>query len=428
MTGRHEAARRQAELAVANAERLGAPKLISQALALHVMLDCAHGGVRDESALTRALELEAPDPDVGAPFRASITDAVTRGLTGRLEEALAGLIAARRRCVEIGSDADQMYVSCHLSMVYVWLGRYSVAVELADDMLRRGEHLGGGYPTVVAMTHRAVASSYLGRERAVREDARAAIVGARQCGAQFLTVWPIMTLGFLEVSLGNFAQALNVLQPLLVRSDGSKSHDVFPASYMVDAVEAMVAVGRLDEAIPLVEALESNGARLDRPWMLAVGARCRAMLLAAGGELVAAEEMLHRAMVQHDRIPMPFERARTQLFLGQVLRRLRRKNLAATTLREAHGTFVELGTPLWADRVGVELKRTDASRANDSDLTPSELRVARLAASGMTNKDIASALFISPKTVEHNLSSVYRKLGVRTRAKLARRSGELGEE
>ncbi|MGH3644291.1 MAG: response regulator transcription factor, partial [Mycobacterium sp.] len=92
------------------------------------------------------------------------------------------------------------------------------------------------------------------------------------------------------------------------------------------------------------------------------------------------------------------------------------------------GTFVELGTPLWADRVGVELKRTGASRANDSDLTPSELRVARLAASGLTNKDIASALFISPKTVEHNLSSVYRKLRVRTRADLARRSGELGEE
>ena len=120
-------------------------------------------------------------------------------------------------------------------------------------------------------------------------------------------------------------------------------------------------------------------------------------------------------MAQHDRLPMPFERARTQLFLGQVLRRQRRKKLAAATLRDAHGTFTELGASLWADRVAAELKRTDAS-APDSDLTPSEMRVARLAASGMTNRDVASALFISPKTVEHNLSSVYRKLGVRTRA------------
>jgi DNA-binding CsgD family transcriptional regulator len=428
MTGEHQAARRQAELAVAAAEELGDPKLISQALTLHVMLACAHGGRRDESALARALELEAPDPDVGAPFRASTTDAVTLGWTGRLDEALAGLIAARRRCGEIGSDADQVYVSGHLATVYVWMGRYSVAVELADDMLRRGEQLGGGYPTVIARTHRAVASAYLGRERAAREDAAAAIAGARQCGAQFLVVWPLMTLGFLEVSIGNFAKALNVLQPLLVRGNAQRSQDVFPVSYMVDAIEAMVAVGRLDEAVPLVETLERNGAQLDRPWLLAVGARGRAMLLAAGGDLATAEETLQRAMAQHDRLAMPFERARTQLLLGQVLRRQRRKNLAAATMREAHGTFAELGASLWADRAAAELKRVDASRAHDSDLTPSELRVARLTASGMTNKDVASALFISPKTVEHNLSSGYRTLGVRTRAELARRSHQLGEE
>ncbi len=170
-----------------------------------------------------------------------------------------------------------------------------------------------------------------------------------------------------------------------------------------------------------------HGARLDRPWMLAVGGRCRGMLQAVGAELAEAEETLHRALVQHDRVPMPFERARTQLFLGQVLRRQRRKNLAATMLREALVTLEELANRLWANRAVVELKRTDGPRANDSDLTPSELRVARLAAAGMTNKDIASALFISPKTVEHNLSSVYRKLAVRTRTELAGRTGDLGE-
>jgi DNA-binding CsgD family transcriptional regulator len=428
MTGQHDEARRHAELAVSNAEELGTPKLISQALAMHVLLTCSHGVGRDEVALARALELEVPDPDVGAPFRASATDAITLGWTGRLDEALAGLIAARRWCVEIGSDADQVYVTGHLAMVYVWLGRYSVAVELADDILRRGDHLGGGYPMVIARTQRAVASSYLGRERATREDAKAAIAGARQCGAQFLTVWPLMTLGFLEVSLGNFAQALNALEPLLSGGAGSNREDLLPASYLADAIEAMVAVGRLDDAVPLVESLEGSGAQLDRPWMLAVGARGRSMLLAAQGELAASEETLYRAMAQHDRLPMPFERARTQLFLGQVLRRQRRKNLAATTLREALVTFEELGTPLWAERVRAELKRIDAPRTNTSDLTPSELRVARLAASGMTNKDIASALFISPKTVEHNLSSVYRKLAVRTRAELARRAAELGED
>ncbi|WP_293240976.1 LuxR family transcriptional regulator [Mycolicibacterium sp.] len=428
MTGAHGDARRQAKQAVAHAERLGDPKLISQALALHVTLDCAHVLSRDESALTRALELEVPDPDVSAPFRASITDAVTKSWTGRLDEALVGLIAGRRRSVEMGSDADSVYVSGHLSMVYTWLGRYSVAAEVAQDILRRGDAIGGGYPIIIGRTQRALALAYLGRERGVREDVRAAIAGARQCGAPFLTVWPLIAVGLLETSLGNYDEALKVLQPLLVRGSCSEGVSTFPLSFIPDAVEAMAAVGRLDDAVPLVESLEVHGARLDRPWMLAVGARGRGMLQAVGGDLAEAEDTLQRALAQHDRVPMPFERARTQLFLGQVLRRQRRKNLAATTLREALGTFEELATPLWAHRAAAELKRTDAPRSGDSDLTPSELRVARLAAAGMTNKDIASALFISPKTVEHNLSSVYRKLAVRTRAELAGRNDDLGAD
>jgi DNA-binding NarL/FixJ family response regulator len=97
-------------------------------------------------------------------------------------------------------------------------------------------------------------------------------------------------------------------------------------------------------------------------------------------------------------------------------------------LRESFEAFHDLGIPLWEKRVGVELERTDAPRTNHSELTPSELRVAKLAATGKTNKDIATALFISPKTVEHNLSSVYRKLAVRTRAELASRAGELVDD
>jgi DNA-binding CsgD family transcriptional regulator len=428
MTGRHDAARTQAKLAVASAESLGSPKLISQSLAYHVLLRCADGHDRDEAALQRALEVEPPDPDVAAPFRASVTDAVTLAWTGRLDEALMGLIAARRRCVEMGSDADLVYVSGHLSMVYVWLGRYSVAADVAQDMLTRGRHLGGGFPTVAARTQRAKASSFLGRERAARDDARAAIAGAQQCGAPYLAAAPLMTLGFLDVSLGHYAKALNVLRPLLVGEMTAVGRGTILAPYVPDAVEAMAALGRLDEATPLVEMLERKGAEFGAPWTAEVGARCRSMLLAAHGELAAAEEMLQGALVTHDGLAMPFERARTQLLMGQVLRRQRRKSAAASTLREAYDTFEQLGTPLWAERARVELERTDAPRRKHSELTSSELRVARLATSGLTNKGIASALFISPKTVEHNLGSVYRKLSIRTRAELASRAAELGDE
>ena len=428
MTGTQPDALQHAHLAVTHAERLGDPKLISQALAIHVTLSFALGHGRDDAALRRALDLEVIGTDVGAPFQASTVAAVTFAWSGRLDESLAGLVAARRRYVEMGAESDLMFVIGHLSMVYVWLGRYSIAADVAEDLMRRGEQLGGGgYPVVVARSQRALASAYLGRERAVRSDVQAAVAGARQCGSAFLGAWPLTTLGFLEVSLGNYAKALNVLQPLLVRAQKVPGTEIFTASFMPDAIEAMLAVGRPDDALGLIEALEANGARLDRPWMLAVGARGRGMLRALCGDLDGAEEDIQRALAHHDRLPMPFERARTQLFHGRLLRRQRRKHLASEAMREALGVFEDLGTPLWVEKARAELKQMDVPRAGASELTPAELRVARLAATGMSNKNIATALFISPKTVEHNLSSVYRKLSVRTRVELAGRAEEFGD-
>jgi DNA-binding NarL/FixJ family response regulator len=183
----------------------------------------------------------------------------------------------------------------------------------------------------------------------------------------------------------------------------------------------LIHLGRLDEAEPLIEALERNGRRLDRAWMLAVGARCRGMVLAAHGDLDDASRAVETAMAEHERLPMPFERARTQLILGRLQRRLGHRDAATKTLQAALESFEHLGTPLWADRASAELARADVgSRAPAGGLTPTEQQVAELAASGMKNRDVAAALFISPKTVEVNLARIYRKLGIRSRAELGR--------
>jgi DNA-binding CsgD family transcriptional regulator len=158
--------------------------------------------------------------------------------------------------------------------------------------------------------------------------------------------------------------------------------------------------------------------------MLAVGARGRAMLEAARGDLDAARLAALQAMAEHERLPMPFERARTQLLLGQIQRRQRRKDAATETLRDALAAFEEMGIPLWAERVRAELARCVVVPRSAGGLTPAERRVAELAASGMTNRDVAAALFISPKTVDANLSRVYRKLGIRSRAELGRHMGK----
>src|SRR5258708_34819489 len=108
--------------------------------------------------------------------------------------------------------------------------------------------------------------------------------------------------------------------------------EMMPATFIPDAVEAMVSVGRHSDAVPLIEELEQNGARLDRPWMLAVGARCRSMWLAATGDIVAATQMAEQAMAEHERLPMPFERARTLLLVGQLQRRQRQHERAQAHL------------------------------------------------------------------------------------------------
>jgi hypothetical protein len=125
-------------------------------------------------------------------------------------------------------------------------------------------------------------------------------------------------------------------------------------------------VGRIGEAESLASTLQRNGERLDRAWMLAIGARCRSMLLAAAGDLDAAMQSTLESIAQHDRLAMPFELARTQLLLGQLQRRSRRRDAAAATLREAIATFERLDTPLWgrcacpgqpADGVGAARRR-----------------------------------------------------------------------
>lgn len=427
MSGRHDEAVRHAAAAVACARRGASPAERSQALAIHVVIACALGAGRDEVALAEALDGEDVDAEVPAAYRARVADAITLAWTGRLEEGRAGLLAERRRCIERGSDADLVFVAGLLVMVNVWLGRYGAAEVIAEDMLARAQQAGAPHSIALADVLRAMVFARQGRDAAAREAIDAAIDGARRCGAPHLTWEPTATLAFLEVSRGRHAEALAVLAPLLAAFDPAAGTEITSAAHLPDAIEALVAVGRVDEAEPLIAALERNGSARDRPWMLAVAARGRAMACSARGDHEAAERAVHRAMAEHDRVAMPFERARTALFGGQVARRMRRKQLAARRLGEALTAFESLGAAPWADRARAELARVTVARDRASSLTPSESSVARLAAAGMTNRDIASALFITPKTVEHNLSRTYRKLGIRTRAELARHSVEFDD-
>ena len=194
--------------------------------------------------------------------------------------------------------------------------------------------------------------------------------------------------------------------------------------FLPDEIEVLIALGDLESAEPHIAWLETQGRALDRPWALGAGGRCRALLLAARGDLVGAESAVTEALVQNERLPVPFELARTLLCMGQVQRRAKKKKVARGSLERALSIFESLPAPLWAEKARLEIARIGGRPPTSSSLTESESRVAELVSAGRTNREVASALFMSVNTVEAHLKRIYRKLGIRSRTELSHRMSE----
>ncbi len=219
-------------------------------------------------------------------------------------------------------------------------------------------------------------------------------------------------IGLLELGLGRIPEAIEALE---TAERGLRRRDVSSTVVPLrpDLIEAYVRAGRREEA-------EAMLARM--PADTAVAARCRG-LLAPDEEVRGAFEV---ALALHDELPMPFEKARTQLALGERLRRAKQRAEARQPLTEALDAFERLGARPWAERSRTELRATGGpagarrQQAAAEQLTPHELQIAVLVSQGMTNREAAAALFLSPKTIEYHLGQIYRKLDVRGRAQLAR--------
>jgi DNA-binding CsgD family transcriptional regulator len=261
--------------------------------------------------------------------------------------------------------------------------------------------------------------AHLGRADPARLEALEGLRVAEAAGEILLMIPNLSVLGFLELSLGRPAEADAYLSRAveLERAMGVRE----PAYFRVvpDEVEALVALGRLDEAEALLAPFEDAGRSLDRAWAMATGARCRALVLAARGDLQGASDAADEAVRQHERLPLPFELGRTLLVSGAVQRRAKRKREARDTLTQALEIFEGLGAAAWSERTRAELARIGGRAASSVDLTPTEARVAELVAGGSTNREAADALFVSVHTVEANLKRIYRKLGIRSRTELA---------
>jgi DNA-binding CsgD family transcriptional regulator len=413
-----------AQEAVRLAERLQRPGLLAEALAVASMTGFLLGRRADWERLERTLALEDWDRPTQIMVRPTLIAALLYSWTGDLAKGQSMFAELQRQLLERGDESGLMMGLFSRVAPDCWRGDIGGACRLADDLRERATLLGSEAMHAFALTAASLAHAYAGEEALVRSEAAEALALLARVGWAVGRAWPVMALGMLELSLGNPAAAERVLSPLteFMRHVGL-AEPWGPAPFLPDAVEALVRLGRLEEAEPLLAELEASAARVDRAAALAAASRCRALLLAEHGDTEAAMNAIGQALQQHDRVPMPVERARTLLVKGQLERRARRWRAAQQSLHQALAIFEQAGARAWAGQARTELGRVRLHHRPEGELTDSETRVAQLAATGLTNRQVAAQLFVSPKTVEATLARAYRKLGIRSRAELGARLG-----
>jgi DNA-binding CsgD family transcriptional regulator len=413
-----------ARAALPPARASGDEGLLASALAVKTVLGFLREGRIAERDLERALALDDPSREAPLPLRPRFVHGFLMLCTCRLDDALATLDTLRDEALEQGRESDVPFVYFYLVWAAVWRGDISRAIRYAEEAHRVTALLDDRVADALALSAGALAYAYAGEVERARRESAAATRHFELLGWLGGTIWPRWARGFLELSLGNAAATDEVLRPLSDMLGMLGPADPVLTMFLPDEIEALVQLGRAEEADTLLRPFEQRASALDRSWALAAAARCRALLHAASGDLDAALASLEQALAHHERAGLPFERARTVLELGRLQRRRRQKRLARLALEEADEAFRSLGMPLWAEQARAELARV-ATRRSPSHLSATEERVAKLAAEGLTNRAIAERAFVSVHTVEANLTRVYRKLGISSRAQIGRALDEL---
>jgi DNA-binding CsgD family transcriptional regulator len=358
----------------------------------------------------------------GPDFNAAVQAVFADELAGARD----GLERAFAQANESGDEASLPLVLRYLSFVELLAGDWARAQALADEGYEAALLTGQRAQQAVLAATNALIAAHRGEPEATRRKAEEALLLVSETGSGFAELLGRSGLGLLALSLGEDEEAAAHLNPLLDKLEAAGVRAPGAMRFVPDLIEARLRLGRLPDATALLATYEERAVALDRPSAVAAAARCRALLAAAETDLDAARVAAERALEHHSRVPMPFERARTLLVRGAVERRAKRKRAAREALDEARAVFDRLGARAFAEQARLELTRIGGRAPAGDALTPSERRVAALVAEGRSTKEVAAALFVSPKTVEGHLSRIYAKLGVRSRTALSRQLSERG--
>jgi DNA-binding CsgD family transcriptional regulator len=411
--GGFPAAQEYAGQAAEFAERLGDVPTLARALARlgYLKFVCGEGLVTE--LFERAVSLEERLGGLGLDYGPTVMYARALSNAGEFERARPLL---ERLCNQgrASGDAAVNMPLWLLADLEFQTGNWERAAELARESYDVAVQTGREAAEPRGLFQLAYVDAALGEVDAARTKAEHALVLTE--GRGWNSGGPRGALGFLELSLENHEAAYEAFIPAIERYRGLGA-PMMPQDF--DAAEALAGLGRVDDGWELLGPAEETARRTSDLPSLQAAARARGLLAAAGGDLEAAQTALEEAVHVGERAGNPLSLARSLLALGAVQRRALKKQAARRTLERALEVFEQLGAHLWAERARRELGRIGGRAAPREELSATENEIVELVVAGRSNKEVAHALHLSPKTVEWNLSKVYRKLGVHSRTELA---------
>lgn len=390
---------------------------LASALACLTIVVFMGGGSLDTEQLERALAVPEPR-EAPLVLQPRYIDGVLRLWLGDLDGSLTRLSALYDEAFERGQEGGAPMLLLYMVQARLWKGDLQEAGDLAARAREAAALLNDPTASAIALAAGALVHAYAGSREAGTE-AQEALALFEHLQWRPGAIWPLWALGLLELAEDRPAGVDRVLAPLAEQLLAMGGGDPCLFVFLPDEIEALIALGELERAERYLDPFEASARERDRDWAVAVAGRCRGLLHSARGDAPAAYAAFDDALTAHDRVTMPLERARTLLVAGRSYRRFKQRGTARELLEEARSLFEAVGAPIWADKAHAELARVGRPGPGGGQLTGTERRLAELAASGLSNREVAEHAFVSVKTVESNLTRVYRKLGVRSRVELA---------
>ena len=410
-----------AEAAVGLARDVGDEALLAEALGTQLLSEASLGREAAKATLEQALARQPVSEHMRLLAQPKFQCAVVWMWQEEVERSRTAFRELIERGREIGDEGSLPYVLVLLAQADCLAGEFLLARRHADEGYELAEQAGQRSLEAYLLAVRALVDAHAGRADAAREAGERALALADRMTARPAQMFARAALGLLDLSLERPAETVERLQPLVgfVQAEGIAEPGA--TRFVVDLVEALIDVAQFEAAQSLLEWYEENAVRLGRSGAIAQSLRCRGLLAAASGDLPGSHAAFERALAEHERSPLPFDRARTLLTYGGAKRRAKQKAPARQMLGLALAEFDQLGAELYAERTRGELGRISGRSPSGGGLTPTEQRIAQLVAEGRSNKEVAAVMFVTAKTVETNLSRIYAKLGIHSRTELARR-------